>query len=485
MHDSHAGSNAAPGALIGGRYRIDSLIGRGGMAAVYRAKDEFLGRSVALKLFASDGAEADALKRESSEIRVLASMNHHALVTLFDASVDGVGDAERAFLVMELVEGPTLQKRIEQGTIAAHEVAVMATDLAEALHVVHAQAVVHRDIKPANILLSPALSTGREFRAKLADFGIAYLIDSTRLTTPGTLIGTAAYLSPEQADGSAPGPAADIYSLGLVLLESLTAVRAFPGTLVESLTARLVRPPEIPGSLGYEWKSLLTAMTAMDPAARPTALDVVDVARRIGSAPSAGSAADTAAATAAATVAQTAATPMDDLLRTSPLGGEATAVQPTAVQPTAVQPAAAQPTMVQPTAAQPTRAFSTPTDAPTAVFSTATDNPTEVFAASNGGHTDPTSATERFAQAEPATATSTKPKKRAPERTPEPASERARQQRRSSLRRMIVVVVILAVLVGVALVIWMNSAGTAAPTLPALDGDLGVHLDELMESVTP
>ena len=90
----------------------------------------------------------------------------------------------------------------------------MAADLAEALHVVHSQGVVHRDIKPGNILLSPALSTGREFRAKLADFGIAYLIDSTRLTTPGTLIGTAAYLSPEQAEGAVPSPAADVYSLG-------------------------------------------------------------------------------------------------------------------------------------------------------------------------------------------------------------------------------------------------------------------------------
>jgi serine/threonine protein kinase len=309
MQDSHAGSTAAPGALIAGRYRIESLLGRGGMAAVYRATDESLGRTVALKLFPSESTDASAIGRESSEIRLLASMNHHALVTLFDASVDATGDAERAFLVMELVEGPTLQKRIEQGPIPATEVALMATDLAEALHVVHAQGVVHRDIKPANILLSPALYPGREFRAKLADFGIAYLIDSTRLTTPGTLIGTAAYLSPEQANGSAPGPAADIYSLGLVLLEALTGVRAFPGTMVESLTARLMRSPEIPGALGYEWKSLLTAMTAMDPASRPSALDVVDVARRLGSDPATGAA--STAFLAAATAAQTGTVAME------------------------------------------------------------------------------------------------------------------------------------------------------------------------------
>jgi serine/threonine protein kinase len=426
MQDSHAGSNAAPGALIGGRYRIEALVGRGGMAAVYRAKDESLGRTVALKLFPSEATDADAIGRESSEIRLLASMNHHALVTLFDASVDATAGAERAFLVMELVEGPTLQKRIEQGPIAAGEVALMATDLAEALHVVHAQGVVHRDIKPANILLSSALYPGREFRAKLADFGIAYLIDSTRLTTPGTVIGTAAFLSPEQANGSAPGPAADIYSLGLVLLEALTGERAFPGTMVESLTARLVRGPEIPGSLGYEWKSLLTAMTAMDPAARPTALDVVDVARRLDSAPTGG--ADTTA-----------------FLDTP------TEAQPT---PTAVQPT---PTAVQPT---PTRVFDAQTEAQT-VAATAVLAPA-----------DPTSATELFAAAKPASAASTSP-------------DRSKKPRNGAVRRMIVIVLILAVLVAGALVLWLTLGGSSAPEMTAVDGELGTHLDELMKSVTP
>jgi serine/threonine protein kinase len=117
---------------------------------------------------------------------------------------------------------------------------------------------------------------GEDFRAKLADFGIAYLVDSTRLTTPGTLVGTAAYLSPEQVRGSAPAPASDIYSLGLILLEALTGERAFPQTAThEAALARLTRDPDIPGSLGQRWKSLLTDMTSRDPAQRPTALDVV------------------------------------------------------------------------------------------------------------------------------------------------------------------------------------------------------------------
>jgi serine/threonine protein kinase len=467
MDHSSAGGNAAPGALIGGRYRIESLIGRGGMAAVYRAKDESLGRSVAVKLFASDGAEADALKRETSEIRLLASMNHHALVTLFDASVDGVGDAERAFLVMELVEGPTLQKRIEQSTVAAGEVALMAADLAEALHVVHAQGVVHRDIKPANILLSPTLFPGREFRAKLADFGIAYLIDSTRLTTPGTLIGTAAYLSPEQADGSAPGPAADIYSLGLVLLEALTGVRAFPGTLVESLTARLVRGPEIPGSLGYEWKSLLTAMTAINPASRPSALTVVDVARSIGSAPA-------------------------DVTRALLVDTGVTAAQPTPTRalatddptaaldtPTAVFP------QVQPTAA--TAAFA-PTGSeaqPTARLAPEAQTAATAVAPVS----EPTSVTELFANAAPAAATSTTTPSSRPAPS-QPASSRPATPRPASRsgRTRIVILVVAVILLAIAVVavaLWLGSPSTPAPTLPTVDGELGTHLEELMESVTP
>jgi len=130
-------------------------------------------------------------------------------------------------------------------------------------------------VKPANILLRPPLTPDHTFRAVLADFGIAYLIDSARVTTPGTAIGTAAYISPEQVRGHAPTPASDIYSLGLVLLEALSGQRAFAGrTPVEAISARLTTPPDVPGDWGYGWRSLLTAMTAIDPADRPTALEV-------------------------------------------------------------------------------------------------------------------------------------------------------------------------------------------------------------------
>jgi serine/threonine protein kinase len=160
----------------------------------------------------------------------------------------------------------------------------MAIDLAGALHLVHASGIVHRDIKPGNVLLAPSSMPAQEFSAKLADFGIAYLVDATRLTATGILLGTAAYVSPEQALGKPPGPPTDIYALGLVLLESLTRDRAFTGSVAESLATRITADPIIPSTLGAGWHGLLTWMTSRPPEDRPTALDVVAAARAIESA---------------------------------------------------------------------------------------------------------------------------------------------------------------------------------------------------------
>jgi serine/threonine protein kinase len=277
MTTGHVQGDALAGHLLGGRYRLESLLGRGGMANVYRATDEVLHRRVAVKLFgdASDDAHS---ARAATEVRLLAALNHPALVTLYDARVTADEDA---FLVMELVEGPTLRDRIAGGAVARVDIATMAADLAEALHAVHEAGMVHRDVKPSNVLLAPSVAPTREFRAKLADFGIAHLVDSARLTTPGTIMGTAAYLSPEQTRGVTPAPPGDVYSLGLVLLETFTRERAFPGGLAESLVARVQRDPVVPGDVGYAWKSLLTAMTSRTPDARPTALDVAAAAREI------------------------------------------------------------------------------------------------------------------------------------------------------------------------------------------------------------
>lgn len=265
-----------PGALLADRYRLGSLLGAGGMSFVHRAVDETLGREVAVKALIRTSAEPVELGRIGAEIDLLATLSHRALVTLYDAGTAVLEARPVTYLVMELVDGPTLAMRAAAGPIAPIDLAHMAQDMIEALVVVHAHGVVHRDIKPANILLAPSLVPGHEFTAKLADFGIAAIIDGDRLTETGTVLGTAAYLSPEQAAGGRVGPASDIYSLGLVLLEAITGHREYPGPLMESLSARQSRDPQIPGAIGYHWKSLLTAMTARDPGTRPTAKAVLE-----------------------------------------------------------------------------------------------------------------------------------------------------------------------------------------------------------------
>lgn len=264
------------GSLLGDRYRLGQLLGRGGMGSVYRADDEMLGRVVAVKVLSEDPKSGGSADRKRSEMRVLASLNHPGLITVFDADIDA---EPSAYLVMEFVDGPTLHERLLSGPLAPSEVASMAKGLGEALAVVHASGVIHRDIKPSNVLLSTR-RVGGAVHAKLADFGIATLVDATRLTVPGTLIGTAAYLAPEQLGSAAPAPSADIYSLGLVLLECVTGSRAFPGTPAESVSARLVSDPVIPQSVPVALRALFVAMTAREPADRPSASDVVEMAER-------------------------------------------------------------------------------------------------------------------------------------------------------------------------------------------------------------
>lgn len=276
MAVSHSGD--LTGRLLGERYALRARLGEGGMGVVYRAQDRMLQRDVAVKVFREGATEA---ARTTSETQLLAGLNHPALVTLYDAHV---GAEEPRYLVMEYVDGPTLQERLERGPLTDSTAARIARDLGEALHVVHDAGIVHRDVKPANVLLRAPGFPGEEFHAKLADFGIAYLVNSARLTTPGTIIGSAAYLSPEQVTGADPLPASDIYSLGLVLLEALTGQRAFTQDGVrEAVLARLAEDPVVPASVGQGWGTLLTAMIARDPSDRPTALDVVVGVRTLGS----------------------------------------------------------------------------------------------------------------------------------------------------------------------------------------------------------
>ncbi|PTT62140.1 serine/threonine-protein kinase [Arthrobacter sp. HMWF013] len=260
--------------VLGERYRLGEVIGRGGMSSVYRAKDENLGRDVALKLFAPQPHDADELKRQEAEIMLLATLNHPSLVTLFDTGIDiRIPDEPRPFLTMELIEGQDLRSRIRHSAVPLDELAVIGAGIADGLSYVHGLGIIHRDIKPGNILLVQT-RPGEPVRAKVTDFGIARIADSTRLTVTGAMVGTAAYLSPEQAMGSPLSPATDIYSLGLVLLECIKQATEYPGSAVESAVARLYRAPTIPQDLPAGWADLIRSMTALDPLERPKSADI-------------------------------------------------------------------------------------------------------------------------------------------------------------------------------------------------------------------
>ncbi|MGV8874872.1 MAG: protein kinase domain-containing protein [Rhodococcus sp. (in: high G+C Gram-positive bacteria)] len=264
-------ARSTPDHLFAGRYRLGDVLGRGGMADVVQADDQVLGRSVAVKIF-RHGEPADTAKRIDAEIRTLASLSHPGLVTLHDAGTapDAVG-VPVPYLVMELIDGPTLNSFREGQSLHGAHVAHIGYEIAEALAYIHDRGVVHRDIKPANILVAQSPEIGVGQCAKLADFGIARMVDSERLTEHGTAIGTAHYLSPEQATGTTVGPPTDIYTLGLVLIECLTGTMVFEGSAVAAAVARLHRDPTVPERLGAHWHSLLTAMTSRRPEDRPDA----------------------------------------------------------------------------------------------------------------------------------------------------------------------------------------------------------------------
>jgi serine/threonine protein kinase len=249
--------------VLAGRYELGPLVGRGAMAEVYQAKDLLLDRQVAVKLFA---AEQDPLDRRRSmdEGRVLARLSAPGLVTVFDLGLMG----NRPYLVMELVEGPSLRDRLLSGPFTVAQMCRLGAPLANALAHAHERGIVHRDVKPSNVLLDPHGSP------KLVDFGIALLAGGIRLTAANEIVGTPAYLSPEQVRGETVGPATDVYALGLVLLECLTGEVVYGGTgWLETALARLHRQPTIPSGLPTVLSDLLTAMTAASPADRPSAAE--------------------------------------------------------------------------------------------------------------------------------------------------------------------------------------------------------------------
>ncbi len=251
--------------LLAGRYALIDVLGTGGMAAVWRARDEVLGREVAVKVlspqYASDAAFRARFEREA---RHVAGLSHPRLVTVFDCGVDGT----TPFIVMELAAGRTLRQVLDEaGALPADDAVAIAAAVCEGLAAAHAAGLVHRDIKPANIVLSRG-------DVKVLDFGIARLDGSAGRTRTQAVLGTAAYLSPEQAAGLRAGPQADLYGLGCVLFEMLTGTPPFTADSEVAVAYRQVhddpgppssRAPGVPPQLDWITSRLL----AKNPADRP------------------------------------------------------------------------------------------------------------------------------------------------------------------------------------------------------------------------
>lgn len=249
--------------LLAGRYRRLSVLGVGGMAKVYLAEDERLGRRVAVKRLHADSPEDAALRLER-EAKLGASLNHPNLVSVYDV----VSEGESVLIVMEYVEGETLQEAIRHGPVAANRVARLVEDVAAGLDHAHSHGVVHRDVKPANILVR------RDGMAKLADLGIASAAERTSITRSGIVLGTASYMAPEQLDGGTAGPRTDVYALAAVAYEALAGEKARTGRNPVEVAHEIVNGP--PRDLRELWREappaaadVLTRGMARDPADRP------------------------------------------------------------------------------------------------------------------------------------------------------------------------------------------------------------------------
>jgi tetratricopeptide (TPR) repeat protein len=201
-------------------YRILSELGSGGMGVVYRAEDLTLGRHVALKFLPPHlSTDPDARRRFVHEAKAAASLDHGGICTVYEvAEADG-----QSYIAMALLEGQTLRDRIANGPLPIPEALEIATQVAEALHEAHDKGIVHRDVKPANIMLTP------KGQAKVMDFGLAQVAGASQLTRSGSTLGTAAYMSPEQARSEGVDHRTDIWSLGVVLYEMVSGRRPFPG----------------------------------------------------------------------------------------------------------------------------------------------------------------------------------------------------------------------------------------------------------------
>jgi hypothetical protein len=265
------------GELALGRYRLLERLGAGGFGTVWRARDEQLERAVALKRIPLPSAQDR--ERALREAQATARLSHPAIVALYEACAD----ADAFYLISELVEGATLAELIAADELSDEEIAAIGLALASGLTHAHARGVIHRDVKPHNVLVpsrarQPVSDGSAPAAAKLADFGGALLAGGEALTRPGDVYGTLAYMAPEQCEGQEVGPAADLYSLALVLYEALSGANPVRG-LTPAATARRIGAPIEPlrrhrGDLPRVLTDAVDRALAVDPARRGALADL-------------------------------------------------------------------------------------------------------------------------------------------------------------------------------------------------------------------
>jgi eukaryotic-like serine/threonine-protein kinase len=267
--------------LIGGRYSLRDPLGSGGMAEVFLAYEGVLERDVALKIlkeqYADDPGFVERFRREAQSA---ASLNHPNIVHIYDWG--GTENGEVSYIAMEYASGGTLEDRIlEDGALPPRTAAEVASQIAEALGFAHERGVIHRDIKPQNILLN-ALGD-----AKVTDFGLARVAYSTSLSQTSLVLGTASYMSPEQAMGGPTDPRSDLYSLGVVLYEMLTGELPYEGDSSVTIAVKhVIEPPRAPGEVNSEVPEGISALTqkllAKDPGDRyRSATQLIEDLRRV------------------------------------------------------------------------------------------------------------------------------------------------------------------------------------------------------------
>ncbi|MGB3351752.1 MAG: protein kinase [Mycobacterium sp.] len=277
-------SDPLTGAVLDGRYRVDTLIATGGMSGVYRGLDLRLDRPVALKIMDSRYAgDQHFLTRFQREARAVARLKDPGLVAVYDQGIDG----RHPFLVMELIEGGTLRELLlERGPMPPHAVAAVLRPVLGGLAVAHEAGLVHRDIKPENVLISDA------GEVKIADFGLVRAVAEAKITSTSVILGTAAYLSPEQVSTGDTDSRGDVYSVGVLVYELLTGVTPFTGDTTLAVAYQrmdhdVAPPSSVIGGVPRQFDEFVSRATARDPSQRfADAAEMLDqlevIARELG-----------------------------------------------------------------------------------------------------------------------------------------------------------------------------------------------------------